>query len=158
VRPREDTAVVRPPSLRTASLLPLPSESVTLLLAVYRQSVRLGDKPLITTNFVFQLNTCGYSHYVTSSLTRERVYPLQLLLFLASTVIFRSVSRPHFTVSDSRLSQTGGPGPRLYVAQEHVGPVIPPVTGFPFRRLLRLAGLRWRYSIPPPHRVARSRS
>jgi hypothetical protein len=24
-------------------------------------------------------------------------------------------------------------------------------TGFPFRRLLRLAGLRWRYSTPPPH-------
>jgi hypothetical protein len=33
-------------------------------------------------------------------------------------------SWPFFTVSDSRL---------------------------PFRRLLRLAGLRWRYSIPPPH-------
>jgi hypothetical protein len=29
-------------------------------------------------------------------------------------------------------------------------PVIPPGTGFPFRRLLRLAGLRWRYSNPPP--------
>jgi hypothetical protein len=26
----------------------------------------------------------------------------------------------------------------------------PPGTGFPFRRLLRLAGLRWRYSNPPP--------
>jgi hypothetical protein len=36
--------------------------------------------------------------------------------------------------------QPGGPGPRK-----------PPGTGFPFRRLLRLAGLRWRYSIPPPH-------
>jgi hypothetical protein len=35
------------------------------------------------------------------------------------------VSRPYFTVSHLRL---------------------------PFRRLLRLAGSRWRYSIPPPHR------
>jgi hypothetical protein len=26
-------------------------------------------------------------------------------------------------------------------------------TGFPFRRFLRLAGLRWRYSNPPPHGV-----
>jgi hypothetical protein len=26
--------------------------------------------------------------------------------------------------------------------------------GFSFRRLLRLAGLRWRYSIPPPHGMA----
>jgi hypothetical protein len=39
--------------------------------------------------------------------------------------------------------QTWGPGPR-----EQGGPYIPPGTGFPFRRLLRLAGLRWRYSIP----------
>jgi hypothetical protein len=35
-------------------------------------------------------------------------------------------TRPYFTVSDLRL---------------------------PFRRLLRLAGLRWRYSTPPPHRI-----
>jgi hypothetical protein len=35
-------------------------------------------------------------------------------------------SRPCFTLSDSR---------------------------FPFRRLLRLAGLRWRYSIPAPHGI-----
>jgi hypothetical protein len=28
-----------------------------------------------------------------------------------------------------------------------------PGTGFPFCRLLRLAGLRWRYSNAPPHRV-----
>jgi hypothetical protein len=33
---------------------------------------------------------------------------------------------------------------------EQGGPVIPQGTGFPFRRLLRLAGLRWRYSNPPP--------
>jgi hypothetical protein len=45
---------------------------VTLRLAVYRQSVRLGDKFLETheQNFIFQLNTCGYSSYVTFSLTR----------------------------------------------------------------------------------------
>jgi hypothetical protein len=35
--------------------------------------------------------------------------------------------------------------------QEQGGPVIPPGTGFPFCRLLRLAGLRWMYSNPPPH-------
>jgi hypothetical protein len=34
--------------------------------------------------------------------------------------------------------------------QEQGGPVIPPGNGFPFRRLLRLAGLRWRYLNPPP--------
>jgi hypothetical protein len=41
--------------------------------------------------------------------------------------------------------QPGGPGPRIYIAQEQGGPVIPPGTAFPFRRLIRLAGLRWRY-------------
>jgi hypothetical protein len=45
--------------------------------------------------------------------------------------------------------QPGGPGPRIYILQEEGGPVIPPDTGFPFRRLLRLAGLRWRYLTPP---------
>jgi hypothetical protein len=35
---------------------------------------------LTTSNFIFQLNTCGYSPYVTSSLTRGWVCRLQLLL------------------------------------------------------------------------------
>jgi hypothetical protein len=56
-----------------------------------------------------------------------------------------------FTVSDSRVPQPGGPGPRIYIPQEQRGPVIPPGTGFPLHHLLRLAGLRWRCSTPPPH-------
>jgi hypothetical protein len=55
-------------------------------------------------------------------------------------------SRPYLTVSDSMLPQPGGPGPRIYISQKQGGPVIPPGTGFFFRRLLRLAWLRWRYS------------
>jgi hypothetical protein len=35
------------------------------------------------------------------------------------------VSWPYFTVSDSRLPQPGGPGPRIYIPQEQGGPVIP---------------------------------
>jgi hypothetical protein len=131
---------------------------VTLRLAVYRPSFRLGDKPLRLTisNFSFQLNSRGYSPYVISSLTRGWVCRLELLLVLASAVILRSDtpawdSRPHFTVSDSRLTQPGGPSPRIYISQELGGPVIPPGTEFPFRRLLLLAGRRWRYSTPPPH-------
>jgi hypothetical protein len=38
-----------------------------------------------------------------------------------------------------RLPQPGGPGSRIYIPQEQGGPVIPPGTGFPFCRLLRLA-------------------
>jgi hypothetical protein len=59
-------------------------------------------------------------------------------------------SWPYFSVLDSRLPQTGGPGPRIYIPQEQGGTVIPPGIVFPFRHLLRLAGLRWRYSNPPP--------
>jgi hypothetical protein len=49
------------------------------------------------------------------------------------------------------LPQLGGPGSRIYIPQEQGGPVIPPGTGFSSLGLLRLAGLRWRHSIPPPH-------
>jgi hypothetical protein len=34
-----------------------------------------------------------------------------------------------------------------------VAQIYSPGTGFPFRRLLRLVGLRWRYSDPPPQRI-----
>jgi hypothetical protein len=55
---------------------------ITLRLAVNPQSVRLGHRPLETTtsNYILQLNTCGYSSYVTYSLTRRWVCRLQLLL------------------------------------------------------------------------------
>jgi hypothetical protein len=51
----------------------------------------LTTSPLRPTTriFVFQLNTCGYSPYVTSSLTRGWICRLQLLLALASAVILR---------------------------------------------------------------------
>jgi hypothetical protein len=48
---------------------------------------------LTTSNFIFQLNTCGYNPYVTSCLTRGWVCRLKLLLILASAVILRSESR-----------------------------------------------------------------
>jgi hypothetical protein len=39
----------------------------------------------------------------------------------------------------------------LYLCPPQGGPVMRPGTGFHFRRLLRLSGLRWRHSNPPPH-------
>jgi hypothetical protein len=68
---------------------------VTVQLAVPYQSVHLGAKPLEIHNQYFffpQQNTCGYSPYITSSLTRGWVCHLQLLLGLASTIIIRSES------------------------------------------------------------------
>jgi hypothetical protein len=77
------------------------------------------------------------------------------MLYFARAVPFGSEScgtEDHILLSQFlRLPQPGGPGPRTYTPQEQGGPVITPGTEFPFRRLLRLAGLRWRYSNPPPH-------
>jgi hypothetical protein len=57
----------------------------------------------------------------------------------------------HTLLSHLRLPPPGWPGPRIYIPQEQSGPVISPGTGFPFRRLLRLAGIRRKYSNPSPH-------
>jgi hypothetical protein len=78
--------------------------------------------------FIFQLNISCYSPYVTSSLTKRTVCRLQFLLALAHAVILGSESLG--TRGHGLLSQ---------------------IRDFPFRRLLRLIGLRWRYSTPPPH-------
>jgi hypothetical protein len=73
---------------------------------------------------VWQLRICRCG---ALSLTRGRVCRLQMLLALASAIILGSES--HETRDHVLLSQ---------------------IRDFPFRRLLRLAGLRWRYSTPPP--------
>jgi hypothetical protein len=74
---------------------------------------------------VRQLQVCSCG---ALSLTRGRVCRLQLLLALASTVILGSESRG---------------------TRDHI--LLSQIRDFPFRRLLRLAGLRWRHSTPPPH-------
>jgi hypothetical protein len=61
-------------------------------------------------------------------LTRGRVCHLRFLLALASAVILGSESL----------------GTRDHILLSYIW-------DFPFRRLLRLAGSRWRYSTPPPH-------
>jgi hypothetical protein len=74
---------------------------------------------------------------MSPSLTRGWVSNLlvQLFLVLARAVTLGSKSRrthDHILLSHLRLSQPGGPGPCIYIPQEHGGPVIPPGTGFPF--------------------------
>jgi hypothetical protein len=68
---------------------------------------------------------------IWGALSDERTgVPFALLLVLASAVIFGSESRGHILLSQIR--------------------------DFPFRRLLRLAGSRWRYSTTPAHGLVRS--
>jgi hypothetical protein len=78
---------------------------------------------------------CYYCQTVADLLTwgapwREDVFCLQLLLVLASVVVLGSESR---------------------LTRDHI--LLTQVRDFPFRRLLRLAGLQWRYSTPPPHGI-----
>jgi hypothetical protein len=127
--------------------------NVTLRLEVYRQSVRLGAKLLqnYDSNFFFQPNTCG--PYVTFSLEDGSVVynccwpsPAQWFLGLSPaglTTIFychRLETPPTWRARSPYLYPPGTGWPSYT-----------PGTGFPFPRLLRLAGLRWRYSTPPPH-------
>jgi hypothetical protein len=85
-----------------------------------------------------------------SFLTRGRVCNLLLQITVTLVSKFRRTDDP-ILLSYLRLPQFGGPGSRIYIPQEQGGQVIPPGTGLPFYRLLRLSGLRWRYSNPPPH-------
>jgi hypothetical protein len=94
---------------------------ITLRLAVYRQSVRLGDKPLEThdQNFYFPTEHLRlWSLY--NILSDER---MGLLFTIAAVPRQRSRSQvrvpryswPYFTVSDLRLSQHGGPDLCIYI-------------------------------------------
>jgi hypothetical protein len=60
-------------------------------------------------------------------------------------------TRDHILLSRLRHPQPGAPGHRIYCPYMKDGSVIPPANEFLFRRLVRLAGVHWRYFNPPPH-------
>jgi hypothetical protein len=97
--------------------------------------------------FFFQLNTCGCSPYVTSSLTRGWICHLQLLLDLASSFILRSKScrtHDHVLLSQIRDSSNLGPRSPYLFSSGTEWPSYIPQHWVPFLYLLRLAGIRWR--------------
>jgi hypothetical protein len=67
---------------------------------------------------------------ISITVRQGRVCRLQLLLVLASAVIL---------------------GTEFHATPDHI--LQPQIRYFHVRRLLRLAGLRWRYSTPPPHGI-----
>jgi hypothetical protein len=118
-----------PVTSSTPTVLRMPNESLYDWWFTANEFV-LEPSPLRLTARIFfpQLNTCGHSPYITSSLTRGWVCYLQLLLALASILFIGSESR----------------GTRDHILMSQI-------REFPFCHLLRLAGLRWRYSTPPIH-------
>jgi hypothetical protein len=91
---------------------------------------------------------------------RGWVCRLQLLLTFASSLILGSESRvthDHILPSHTRdFSSLEDQVPVFLFPQEQGDPLMPPGTWFPFRRLLQVAGLRWRYSTPSPRGVSLS--
>jgi hypothetical protein len=87
------------------------------------------------------------------SLTRDRVCRLHLLLVLASAVILGSESRgtrDHILLSQIRDSPNlEGQVPVFISPRNRVARLYPHALVFPFRRILRLAGIRWRNSNLP---------
>jgi hypothetical protein len=115
-----------------------------------------GVKPLMgpKTRFLLLSDSCGFLDVGRPPWWEEES---------VFTIVAAAIQCSHFSsqvpreswsyciVSDSTLPQPGGPGPRMYNPQEQDFPVISTNNGFPFRRLLPLAGQRWRCSNPPPH-------
>jgi hypothetical protein len=104
--------------------------------------------------FLLLSDSCGFTD-VGRPLWREGesvVYNCCWPLRAHSRVRVLGDSWPYFTLSDSRLPQPWGTGASIYIAKEQGDPDILPGIAFPLRRLLWLAGLRWMYMNPPPHR------
>jgi hypothetical protein len=103
-----------------------------------------GQDHILVTVRQLRVFWCG-----APSLTRGRVCRLQLLLAFASAVILGTES--HGTRDYILLPQIWD-YPNLegqvsvFIPQKQGGPFILIDTGFTFQPLLRLAGLRWRYS------------
>jgi hypothetical protein len=113
---------------------------ITLRLAVYRPSVSICAKALVTHDqYFFSTERLRLSlRNIISSLTR---------VWVCWSSPAQSFSGPSpsglmtiFYCLRLELPQPGGSGPRICISQEQSGPVIPPGTWFPFRRVLRLVG------------------
>jgi hypothetical protein len=104
-------------------------QSSSLLPATSQHGISWHRAPLgPMARYLFLFDSYGLVFCGAPSLTRGRVCLLYMLLALASTVFLRSESLG---------------------TRDHI--LLPQVWDFHFRRLLRLAGSRLRYSTPPPH-------
>jgi hypothetical protein len=85
---------------------------------------------------------------------RGWVCRLQVLLVLAIAVIIRSESRgTHDYILVSQIQDSPNLEGQIseFISPRNRVDQLYPQALFPFLHLLRLVGLRWRYSTPPPH-------
>jgi hypothetical protein len=97
-------------------------------------STRLGLKSTVTCLLTW-----------LSSMSRDRSVVYSCSWSSQAQPIWGPNTVGYLTVSYSWFPKPGGPGvpgPRIYIPQEQGGLVALPVTGFPFRHLLLLAGLK----------------
>jgi hypothetical protein len=84
-------------------------------------------------------------------------FPRKILSDMSSCLHFFGFRNNNFLQSTvirlASIPQPGGPDLCICARQWQGSPVISTGTGFLFRRLLLIAGLRWRYSNPPPHGI-----
>jgi hypothetical protein len=123
----------------------------TWRLLVYRQSVRLGVKPLETHDqyFFFSTEHLRLKSLCNITLWREDASVMYNCCWPSPAQSFSGPSPAGLMTIFYCFRLETPPTWRArspYIPQEHGAPVIPSGTGF----LLRLAGLRWRYSNPPP--------
>jgi hypothetical protein len=101
----------------------------------YQFVLATGPLRLTTGKFIFKLNTCGYSPYVTFSLARRWVCRIQLLLILASAAILRPESRgtlDHILLSQIRDSSKLEDQVPIYISpRNRVAWLHFPALGFP---------------------------
>jgi predicted PurR-regulated permease PerM len=127
-------------------------EKQSFIARTNRNTLHSDQVQVILRPTVSQIDRLGIGNFLCLTIFFFLMYDGSALCSTITHWLESRRTHNHTLLSHLRLSQPGGPGPRIYIPQEQGGPVIPPGTGFPFRRLLRLARIRRRYSNPPPHR------
>jgi hypothetical protein len=106
----------------------------------YVELVPRGSAPCSYTLYIYIYIKLFTGRLPSNTLLRNPTMGWHVTIFLQSKVVSLVSNPPTWRVRS------------LYLCPPVTGwPIIPPGTWFHFRHLLRLAGLRWRYSTPPPY-------